>query len=193
MYAFTGCWQLNHSKSSKQSDLLTAMERPRWQIRVGDGADERIRLLHCTKTLTSDKQLHFFDKKVKIYLNSSLLNILSKLTFNKIPFNEVNYHHNIYCDKEQTHQDDSKNFGQCTSRTTWNNEEKSFTIRWYIKNGLLKVVHTNPSKNEFKCCITFTNKKGQVTKAEKVYDRIQMLSEDNVYMQNIEHSNLINH
>jgi hypothetical protein len=163
------------------------MERPRWQIKVGDGADENIRLIHCTEQLPSGKQIYYFDKKVNIYLKSSLLTILSKLALKKIPFNEVNYHHNIYCGgKEQSHLDDSKQFGDCTSRTTWSTIDNSFTIRWYIKNGLLKVVHTTPSENEFKCSMTFTNKKAEVTIAHKVYDRIPMLREDQAYMQNID-------
>jgi hypothetical protein len=185
--SFTGFWKLNHVKTSTQKSLLRAMGRPSWQISVIDGADEDFRLIHYTKTLPTGAKVHLFDKKVKIFLNSKFLSALSFF----IPINQVNYSHKLVANGNvQKHSDDQKQFGPSSSKTLWTSEDDdktstgTFTIRWYLSKGLLKVTHTVTDNDEFKLFLSFTNHKGETFEAYKVYDRHPLVGEHAEYIKN---------
>ena len=179
-HSFTGLWKINHKYSSNQRTLLKAMDKPEWQIYVINEAQEMFRLVHYTRRV-GDKDIHFFGKKVSIYLNSILLKALSMIPLLTVKFDQVNYNHNLIANnKSYHHEDDQKQFGECTSVTTWKDPEKgeeqgSFVIKWYLKNNsrCMTVTHTITSDDRLKIHIHYGG-----SDTYKVYDRVSFTEED---------------
>jgi hypothetical protein len=179
--SFTGFWKLNPVKSADQKKFISSMGRPKWQIGVINKAHEDFRLLHFNREFKSHN-VHFFDKDVRIFLNSSVLKVFSKLF--RIPFNQVTYKHKLIANQsKKIHANDSKEFGPCYSITSWSEKDHTFTIRWYLAKGILKVVHSITEKDEFKMDMTFYTK-GKEFKTFKVYDRYNFRPQDLKYIRN---------
>lgn len=172
--SFTGRWILNHEQSVSQKQIMYAMGKPSWQLKLIDKADENLRLIHV-----ETKQHSLFDKYVHIFLKSTILDVIAKLFH--IPFNEVHYKHVMHADtKSREHPADEKGFGKCTSRTTFS--KNVLTIRWYLRFGLLKVKHTITKNDQFRAEMIFINKKNVETRAVKIYDRRPLTEEDKAYI-----------
>jgi hypothetical protein len=190
MEGFTGRWKLNNKKCLSQNNVMKAMGRPQWQIKIIDRASEDFRLLHFTKSNDTGEKIHIFQKNVKIFLDLYILKGLSFL-FN-VPYNKIEYSHVLVANgKDVQHPDDNKKLGACSSRTTWLAEEKVFVIRWYLSNGLLKVRHSLKNA-EFRAELHFTDKNGKVSISTKVYDRIPFTEEDISYMKSHDHKQYLN-
>lgn len=166
--SLTGTWKLNLSKSTSQTDLLKAMGRPPWQIWVIDKANEDFNLCHFKRPSKSGLDLHYFEKHVVIYLDSKILKVMSSLF--RVDTDKVRYQHRLVANnKSVEHKDDEKQFGDCSSITSWDND--TFIIRWHLKRGLLKVSHTVNDHDELVVTMEITGLHGKVTSATKVYDR----------------------
>lgn len=160
--SLTGLWKLNLKKSSSQTELLKAMGRPTWQIWVIDKANEDFQLHHFIKN-----NIHFFEKHVVIYLDSIILKALSTM-FN-VDKDKVKYRHMLLANKQPVkHKDDEKQFGDCESISSY--ENSVFTIRWYLRRGLLKVDHFINPRHELEVHMSMTTLK-QTVEAVKIYDR----------------------
>lgn len=172
--SLTGCWRLNHEWSTSQYDLLTVLGRPFYQKSVIDRADEEFVLFHF---LDSAKQnTHFFEKYVTIQLLPSVVSMVKKLMpFLNIEITHVKYHHMLVANGQlKKHEEDQKQFGVCESRTTWSDQLPSpgFTIRWYLKNGLLKCDHFVDQDDRLNMVMEFTHAdQKQVARAVKKYER----------------------
>jgi hypothetical protein len=178
MSSFTGLWVLNNEQCRGQKELLTAMSRKSWQIKLIESARETLLLRHYVRE-ENGKPLRVFRKDVHIYLESKVLNVMSKLF--RIPFDQVRYDCTMVADtKEAHHPDDAKQFGDCTSRTSWvdKNEKSQFVIRWYLKQGLLKVQHALRGDDQLVAQLSFTDRTGKTTTSLKVYDRAPFRPED---------------
>jgi len=178
--SFTGHWKLDHELSQSKKDLMRAMGRPDWQINLVDTADEDFCLLHFCRHLPKG-DLHYFDKRVEIYINHGVINFLSAV----VPFMEfdrVRYSHELMANgKIVHHEDDEKRFGPCESVTTWDNDEQSFAIRWYIRKGILRVNH-RVDGDLLRVNMKFTDKdSGAETLADKVYKRVPWSKEEKKY------------
>jgi len=169
---FTGEWKLNLAQSSSQYELLKTMGRKPWETSVIDRASEEFCLFHFRKLLPDQTSVNYFEKFVVIYLDSQVLRFLSAIL--PIEFDKVRYHHKFTANgKEKHHPDDEKRFGECTSRTTWENRQgqEGFCIRWYIKTGILKVWHYINDQNQLISELEMCRSDGGVAKARKVYER----------------------
>ena len=178
MQSFTGLWILNNNECKNQTKLLSAMGRAAWQTKLVNKADETFRLLHFTKSRENGVSSQFFNKNVHIYLDNSVLSVISKIL--RIPFNEIVYECDMHANSKTVHHlDDAKQFGDCTSKTSWSNkDDKSmFTIRWYLNNGVLKVRHTI-EQNKLVVILCFTDRNMVETKSRKVYNRQPFRPED---------------
>jgi hypothetical protein len=181
MVSLTGNWKLNNSKGVSQEDFLKAIGRPAWQISVINDSNEDFRLLHFKKEMKDGKILHFFDKNVRIYLNSKVLSLFASIL--NIPFNEVLYSHKLIANGvSKSYENDKKDFGPCSSRTTYEDGKDIMTIRWYMNGGILKATHYLTDNNELKMDMVFTNKDGQETGAFKIYDRVDFTENDHKYI-----------
>ena len=108
--SLTAKWILNVGKSTSQKALLIAMGRPPWQRYVIDKAGEDFNLKHFKKKTDSGRDIHFFQKNVKIYLDSIVLKLLSTI-FNE-DTDKVIYSHQLTANgKSVEHKDDEKQFG----------------------------------------------------------------------------------
>lgn len=166
----SGHWQVSNTKSTSQHDLLKAMGKPSWQISVVDHASEDFRLLHYFADKT-----HVIEKKAKIFLDSKVLALLCKIL--NIPFNQISYEHTFTCNgNKQDHPNDEKQFGDCSSRSTWD-KNGVFVIRWYLTCGILKAVH-KVNGNEMRMEIEFVSPCGKKCEAVKVYERAAWTEED---------------
>lgn len=174
----TGQWKLNLEKCTSQSELLKEMGRKFWETSVINKANEDFCLFHFQKEIEG-KKVHYFEKFVTIYLDSAILKVLSKIF--PIEIDRMSYTHKFVANnKEKIHEDDEKRFGKCSSRTIMDeNEEKKrgFTIRWYIKTGVLKVFHFVNDNGQLQVEMEFTSPK-RVCKATKIYDRVEMSDEN---------------
>ena len=182
MTSFTGLWELNNAECVGQKALLTAMGRAAWQIRVIENAKETFRLMHYSRVDPSGKKVHFFKKNVHIYLDSGFLKIISALI--RIPFNQITYECEMIADtKKVQHPDDAKQFGECSSVTSWVEKDgrSKFVIRWYLKQGLLKVHHV-VKQNKLFAYLSFTDRAGKETTSMKVYDKTPFRPTDREYM-----------
>ncbi len=171
--SLTGNWKLNLAKSTSQKELLVAMGKPSWVIRYIDQAEEDFVLFHFCKN-HDGKPVHYFEKFVKIYLNSTLLQIVSALF--DLEYDKVSYSHKLVANnKEKHHEDDEKRFGKCISRTTWEpmGNRQCFVIRWYLNVGLLKSTHWVNDQDELNMEMELTSG-DKVTKATKVFDRVPL-------------------
>jgi hypothetical protein len=167
---FTGNWVIDHAKSDSQKPLLEAMKKPSWQIYVINDADEDFELLHFEQVVNS-KKTHCFTKNVRMFLNSSVLSVLSAIV--NIHFNEIKYNHSFEANGAKVHHlDDKKGFGECDSITTYNSSNNTFTIRWQLKTGLLIAVHSLPTDDQFRIDMTM-KRAGGVPDVQvcKVYTR----------------------
>ena len=172
---FTGYWKLSHDKSSSQKELLKAMGRSKFQIYMIDSAEENFRLYHFAKG-----NQHVLEKDVTIFIQGNLVKIASTL-FNT-DLTRIHYSHKLKANgKEKMHADDEKQFGDCKSVTLWDSKSdpENFTIRWYVKNGIIKVKHSIVND----CLVvdmTFTpsDKKKKIETSQKVYDRGNLTEED---------------
>ena len=161
------------------------MGRKSWQVSVIDKANEDFRLLHFAKPTPSGKTLHYFDKDVTIFLDSKVLSWLSSLTrLFTIEFDRVKYRHVLAANNRMVeHKNDEKQFGVCQSRTSWVGETSGFTIRWYLKQGLLKVDHHVNARDQLEVRMHFTKPDKKTCTAVKIYDRVPFTAEDDVYRQ----------
>ena len=169
--SLTGNWKLNLGKSTSQYGLLGAMGRKFWEKSCIDKANEDFCLFHFQKSV-NDKIVHYFEKFVVIYLDSSVLKLLSALL--PIEFDKVRYTHKLVANNQvKAFPDDEKRFGACTARTTWEHDDnrEGFMIRWYLKNMILKAFHFVNDKGELQMEMELTDHLGKVTKAIKIYDR----------------------
>jgi hypothetical protein len=189
--SFTSLWKLNLSLSTSQRNLLINMERPSWQIDVIDNAFEDFRLVHY---YDKEKKLHYFDKKVTIYLDSLFIKAISFIT--RIEFDKVKYSHRLIANqKTKSHEPDEKKFGECKSITSWedkyeidNKVVSGFTIRWILKNGILKVFHFINEQNKLEVRMDFYNSKTNITSsAKKVYDRHDIPDDELKELKNSQH------
>jgi len=168
--SLTGKWKLNLEKCTSQTDLLKAMGRPPWQIWVIDKANEDFNLCHFKRPSKSGLDLHYFEKHVVIYLDSSILKVLSSLF--RVDTDKVRYQHKLVANNKPAHHaDDEKQFGECSSITSWDDNDSGFTIRWHLKRGLLKVSHHVNADDQLVVTMDLTGAHGKVTSATKVYDR----------------------
>jgi hypothetical protein len=164
---FSGEWRVDNAQSTSQQSLLRAMGKPSWQIGLVDKASETFVLRHSTGNVNG-KIVHTFEKDVLIYLDSVVLAMLSFI----IPVNQVKYQHTFHADgHKQHHADDAKGFGECESLTTWDAKTQTFTIRWFLHNGILKAIHDLPSDTVLRMRNEFTNARGETFHATKVYVR----------------------
>lgn len=176
MNRFTANWKLNHEKSSSQCELLRCLGRNRFQQSVIDKADEDFALFHF---YDEEKKVHFFEKNVIIYLLPTIVDWLQRvMPFLTIELNRVEYSHQLVANgKHKAHEEDQKQFGKCTSVTTWDEscpEAKgvpAFTIRWYLSNGILKVIHFVDDEDRLTMLMDFANIDGSHGEATKKFDR----------------------
>jgi hypothetical protein len=189
---FTGRWELNHEETKSQKDLLSKMGRPKWQINVVDGADENYTIFELMSLSKSNQEIYKFDITVKIFLNNGFLKLFSPI----IPFSTVKYKHQMVAHKKEVkHPNDKKDFGDCTSRTEWIKDAKNptFIVRWYLKKGILKVIHTiykhetDIMKDVFTTDLQFTTIDGKVAKSKKVFKRIKLRPKDLKYIRKTKH------
>jgi hypothetical protein len=190
--SLTGQWKLNPKKCTSQKELLQLMGRKFWEISAIDKANEDFRLIHFKKPVGEGREIHFFDKLVVIYLESTVLKLLSAIL--PIEFDRVRYTHKLVANnKNKPHADDEKRFGECSSKTTWDPESKEndgvegFTIRWYVKTGILKVFHFVNSDGDLQVNMEMTNAKGKVSHAKKVYERQPMGDDMKAYIAKSQH------
>jgi len=163
------------------------MGRKFWELSAIDKASEEFRLIHFKKVLAENKEIHFFDKLVVIYLDSYVLKVLSALL--PLEFDKVTYAHKLVANnKEKKHEDDEKRFGPCASKTTWegksaaHNGAEGFTIRWYVKTGILKVFHFVNPDGDLHVEMEMTTASGATARAKKVYERQPMGDEMQAYI-----------
>lgn len=168
-HQFSGKWQIDHALSSSQKPLLEAMGRAKWQIYVIDGADEDFELIYEEK-VKNEKKVHTFTKNVRVFLNSSVLTIMSKVF--PIPFNEIKYNHTFVHGTKVHYKDDIKGFGECDSVTTYNAEHNTFTIRWYLNCGLLTAFHSLEKPNQFRIDMKLECRDRPDIVVYKVYRRV---------------------
>lgn len=163
-------------KSTSQVELLRLMGRKQWEISVIDKADEDFCLLHYKKRLPDGKEIHYFDKFVVIYLASNALRVLASIV--KLDFDKVRYTHKLVANNvEKKHADDEKRFGQCSSRTSWEQNHdgyQGFTIRWYIGRGVLKVFHFVNHNGFLQVEMEMTTPAGKKASAVKIYERHEL-------------------
>jgi hypothetical protein len=171
--SLTGKWKLNKDKCTSQRDVLKLMNRKFWEVSAIDKADEDFEILHFLKKMEDGKTIHYLEKFVVIYLDSSVLKILSAIF--PIDIDKVKYSHKLVANnKEKKHDNDEKQFGPCSSRTTWEKNHENhegFTIRWYLKMGILKVFHFVNNNNELQVELEMTKPNGESAKAIKIYER----------------------
>lgn len=178
---FTAVWELDHSQSTSQKDMLKLMGRPNWQIEVIDKAKELFRFIHYRSTAN----VNYMHKSAHIHLDSKVLDWIHKLF--RIEFNQVKYDHWITADgKPRKHADDQKRFGECESVSTWEEDKQygpTFVIRWYLlpNRGLLTVRHSIDSKDQMLVRLKFEHRK-QVAEAIKVYKRRPLSAEDEKFI-----------
>lgn len=188
--SLTARWRLNKKSCTSQKQVLKLMGRAAWEIYFIDDADEDFRLLHFKRDRPDRSQLHFFDKYVKITLNSKFLKGVSIFWPN---VNKVEYKHSLVANKNpKNHRDDQKKFGPCISRTSWesNNQGRvGFMIRWYLKNGLLKVFHYVNQEDQLCVTMYFENKQGETAECVKLYDRVQWTDFDKLYIKSHKYHN----
>jgi len=167
---FTGRWSVDLACSTSQQALLRAMGKPSWQISLVDKAREDFLLLEYT----SETAQPCFEKDVRMFLDSDFLAFISALIH--VPVNEISYRHVFRVQEHKQHwPEDSKGFGDCESLTTFPSPD-CFIIRWYLKCGVMKAVHT-VSGDTFTMQITLTTKSGQ-TSATKLYRRAPLSAQD---------------
>lgn len=180
--SLSGLWRLDHGATNSQIELLKAMERPFWQLQVINKSDEDFRLFHFHKP---EENIHFFDKKVNIYLASIVLKILSKII--NIPYDQVSYKHKLTANsKRKDHEPDAKEFGKCYSICSWEKNSEGHNglmIRWFIKPGLLKVFHHVNDNDRLVCNMHMQNSKGKDIYATKRYKRIPFRPDDEKELQ----------
>jgi len=193
--SLTGEWKLNKSKCTPQKDVLKLMGRKNWEISVIDKADENFGILHFEKKIEDGKSIHYFEKFVTIYLDSSVLKFLAAIF--PIDIDRVKYSHKLIANnKEKQHENDEKQFGPCSSRTTWEKNHdghEGFTIRWYLpKRGILKVFHFINENNELQVELEMTtNKNGhnETSKAIKIYEKQETPKERIAYLNTLDYKN----
>lgn len=187
----TGFWKLNKKKCTPQRDVLKIMGRRSWELSAIDQADENFCILHFQKKMEDGKIINYLEKFVVIYLDSSILKLLAAIF--PVDVDKVQYSHKLVANnKEKKHDEDEKQFGPCSSRTTWekNHEgHEGFTIRWYIRRGILKVFHFINKNNELQVELEMTNAKGEVGKAIKIYDRQVMPKDRQIYIDTLPYKN----
>lgn len=178
MQHITGRWKLDTAQSTDQKQMLKLMGRPFWQISVINNAEEDFRLFHFAKTLEG-QIVHYFDKHVTIYLTSTFLQVMSKIL--RIEFDKVRYKHKLVANgRKKAHPDDEKQFGPCESVTT--SAEDGFTIRWYLKKGLLKVFHFVDGQDRLNVRMQYSVPSGKMEEATKIYHRVPFTEEDQRYL-----------
>lgn len=197
--SLSGEWKLNVDQCTPQKELLQLMGRKFWEVSAIDKAKEDFRLLHFRKTVgkgEEKKELHVFDKKVTIYLDSVALKFLSMIL--PLEFDKVNYAHKLVADnREKKHSDDEKRFGPCSSKTTWESKSADhggvpgFTIHWYLSSGILKVFHFVNPAGQLQVEMEMTSKDGKKAKAVKVYDRQPQSAEMTSYLNLSPHKNCL--
>jgi hypothetical protein len=181
----TGFWKLNPKKSTSQREVLKLMGRPSWQLSAIDKANENFCILHFQRKI-NDKIVNYFEKFVVIYLDSTVLKLLSTILPGNI--DQVKYHHKLFVNgKKQEHENDEKQFGKCSSLTTWerHNNNEGFTIRWYIRRGILKVFHFINKNDELQVELEMTNATGETAKAVKIYERHEMPKDRQEYINHL--------
>lgn len=172
----TGVWKLDHSKSTSSKEFLEMLDRPSWQVKVADYTTETLRILNYVK---HGKQLVV--KNVKIRLKSRVLAAL----FFAVPFTKLDYSHRLRADGEhQHHENDEKQFGNCTSITTAQND--GFTIRWCLSTSEILAVHKLITKNQLHVELTIT-KDGKSVTICKVYNRSNFQPADKIEIPQLPH------
>lgn len=175
---FTGVWELDHSKSTSQKNMLKLMGRPNWQIEVIDKAKERFRFIHYR----SAAKVNLLHKSVHIHLDSKVLDWIHKLF--RIPFNKVKYEHWITADqKPHHHEPDEKQFGTCESISSWEDDCSTLVIRWYLlpNRGLLTVRHSVDANDQLVVKLKFQHQ-NRTEESTKVYQRQPLSAEDEKFI-----------
>lgn len=160
------------TKTAPQNDFLGAMGRKYWERVCIDKANENFCLFHFQKNFHDNTSVQYFEKHVIIFLNSSVLSLLSAIL--PIEFDKVRYQHKLVANnKEKTHDDDEKRFGPCKSRTTWENLDgrDMWVIRWYVSHGLLRVQHFINNDGDLQVDMSYTDNQNNTTKTTKIYER----------------------
>lgn len=170
---FTGHWRLNQKLCDSQIEVLTLMGRKPWELSVIDKADEDFNLFHFKRQTKYGSDMHFFEKHVVLYLDSTLLKILAAMV--RLEVDKVKYQHKLVANNlEVEHPDDEKHFGPCKSRTTWEKSHEGhtgFTIRWFISRGVLKVFHFVNDKDQLQVEMEMRRVDGKSAKCVKIYER----------------------
>jgi hypothetical protein len=173
MAKFSGVWILDHDATESQRSLLRAMGRPEWQILVIDDADERFELSVFRDPTTSGVVM---DKNVTIQLQGMVklaANTLHKLSGITVEFDKVHYEHTLHADgSEAKHADDEKQFGPCTSKTTYQDHPtKVITVDWKLSTGLLNVKHYIDANDRLHEVLCFSAPNQPSITASKIYRR----------------------
>ena len=171
--SLTGHWRLNQKLCTSQTDVLRLMGRKTWEISVIDKADEDFNLFHFKRQTQGGADMHFFEKHVLLFLDSTILKIISSMM--RLEVDRVKYQHKLVANNvEVDHADDEKHFGTCKSRTTWERDHEGhegFTIRWFIRRGVLKVFHYLNDDGQLRVEMEMHCPDGRQAKCVKIYDR----------------------